>query len=53
MTAAPLEDTPSSEPEKGPGLRVMTSRRVAIILFNLGGPDKRRIRPPVSVQSLQ
>ena len=46
MTAAPLEDTPSPEPEKGPGLRVMTSRRVAIILLNLGGPDKQEsVRP--------
>lgn len=46
MTAAPLEDTPSPEPEKGPGLRVMTSRRVAIVLFNLGGPDKQEsVRP--------
>ncbi|MEZ5972347.1 MAG: ferrochelatase [Hyphomonadaceae bacterium] len=46
MTAVPLEDTPSSEPDKGPGLRVMTSRRVAIILFNLGGPDKQEsVRP--------
>ncbi len=46
MTAVPLEETPSSEPDKGPGLRAMTSRRVAIILFNLGGPDKQEsVRP--------
>lgn len=38
MTAVPLGDTPSPN-DKGPSLRVMTSRRVAIILFNLGGPD--------------
>lgn len=42
MSAVPLED----EREKGPGLRVMTSRRVAIILFNLGGPDTpEAVRP--------
>lgn len=41
MTAVPLEETPSSGPDKGPGLRVMTSRRVAIVLFNLGGPDNQ------------
>jgi len=35
MSAIPLE----REDDKRPGLRVMTSRRVAIILFNLGGPD--------------
>jgi protoporphyrin/coproporphyrin ferrochelatase len=46
MSAVPLEDAPSPETEKGPGLRVMTSRRVAIILFNLGGPDKQEaVRP--------
>jgi protoporphyrin/coproporphyrin ferrochelatase len=46
MSAVHLEDTPSSEPDKGLGLRVMTSRRVAIILFNLGGPDKQEaVRP--------
>jgi len=39
MSAIPLEETPSSEPDQEPGLRIMTSRRVAIILFNLGGPD--------------
>ena len=35
-------------PRRGrrPGLRVMTSRRVAIILFNLGGPDSpEAVRP--------
>jgi ferrochelatase len=46
MTAVPLEATPSPETDPGPGLRVMTSRRVAIILFNLGGPDKQgAVRP--------
>jgi|JI10StandDraft_1071094.scaffolds.fasta_scaffold48362_2 ferrochelatase len=46
MTALPQEDAPSSEPDKGPGLRVMTSRRIAIILFNLGGPDKQEAVKP-------
>ena len=47
MTAVPLEETPSPEPEEeGPNLRIMTSRRVAIILFNLGGPDSpQAVRP--------
>lgn len=46
MSAAPLEKTPSPETDAGPGLRVMTSRRVAIILFNLGGPDSQKaVRP--------
>jgi ferrochelatase len=46
MSAIPLEDTPSPETEDGPGIRLMTSRRVAIILFNLGGPDKpEAVRP--------
>jgi protoporphyrin/coproporphyrin ferrochelatase len=46
MSAVPLEDTPSPKQDEGPGLRVMTSRRVAIILFNLGGPDKQEaVRP--------
>lgn len=46
MTAVPLEEAPSPKSETGPGLRVMTSRRVAIILFNLGGPDKQEaVRP--------
>lgn len=35
-----MEETPS--PDKGPGLRIMTSRRVAVILFNLGGPDGQK-----------
>lgn len=44
MSAVPIEDDgPSPE---GPGLRVMTARRVAIILFNLGGPDSlQNVRP--------
>ena len=42
MSAVPIE----REDESKPGLRVMTSRRVAIILFNLGGPDKpESVRP--------
>lgn len=46
MTAVPLENSSSPESERGPGLRVMTSRRVAIILFNLGGPDRQEsVRP--------
>lgn len=45
MSAVPLEDEPSSEPGR-PDLRVLTSRRVAIILFNLGGPDSpAAVRP--------
>jgi len=39
MSLAALEDEPSSKKEDAPCLRLMTSRRVAIILFNLGGPD--------------
>src|SRR5690606_38569860 len=46
MSAVPLEQTPSPETDDGPGLRVMTSRRVAIILFNLGGPDKQEAVKP-------
>ena len=46
MTAVPLEDTSSPKSDQGPGLRVMTSRRVAIILFNLGGPDKQESVQP-------
>jgi len=46
VSAIPLESPPSAEAEGNPGLRVMTSRRVAIILFNLGGPDgQRAVRP--------
>jgi ferrochelatase len=42
MSALPVE-----EPNRRrPGLRIMTSRRVAIILFNLGGPDSQpAVRP--------
>lgn len=44
MSAVPIED--DGPREDGPGLRVMTSRRVAIILFNLGGPDSQEaVRP--------
>ncbi len=38
MSALPVEEPSPRAGEKG-GLRIMTSRRVAIILFNLGGPD--------------
>lgn len=42
MSAMALE----TETEDGPGLRIMTARRVAIILFNLGGPDTQQaVRP--------
>ena len=45
MSAA-YDPSPSSETDKRPNLRVMTSRRVAIILFNLGGPDTpEAVRP--------
>lgn len=43
MSAVPIED---DGPRDGHGLRIMTSRRVAIILFNLGGPDTQEaVRP--------
>ncbi len=43
MSAIPVE---REDIERGPGLRIMTSRRVAIILFNLGGPDQpSAVRP--------
>ena len=48
VSAIPLEDrTPFAEPDRGAWhLRIMTSRRVAIILFNLGGPDRQEaVRP--------
>ena len=46
MSAVSLEESPSPESDQGPGLRAMTSRRVAIVLFNLGGPDKQEsVRP--------
>lgn len=46
MSAVPLTNEPSPDPDEGPGLRIMTSRRVAIILFNLGGPDSQKaVRP--------
>ncbi|MDZ4689914.1 MAG: ferrochelatase [Terricaulis sp.] len=46
MSAVPLQAASNPDIEEGPGLRVMTSRRVAIILFNLGGPDKQEaVRP--------
>jgi ferrochelatase len=50
VSAVPLERdrSPASDPEaeEQSGLRIMTSRRVAIILFNLGGPDRQTaVRP--------
>ena len=47
MSAVPVEsETPGSEPQDKRGLRIITSRRVAIILFNLGGPDEpKAVRP--------
>ncbi len=45
MSAVSLEASGSATEEK-PSLRIMTSRRVAIILFNLGGPDSpAAVRP--------
>jgi protoporphyrin/coproporphyrin ferrochelatase len=45
MSALPVEE-PSPNTTETPGLRIMTSRRVAIILFNLGGPDSpEAVRP--------
>lgn len=45
MSGAALEQTDAA-PDETPNLRVMTSRRVAIILFNLGGPDNQEaVRP--------
>ncbi len=48
MSAVPLDSgpAPSPAPEARATLRIMTSRRVAVILFNLGGPDSlRAVRP--------
>ncbi len=43
MSALPIEE---DSPAQRRNLRIMTSRRVAIILFNLGGPDSlRAVRP--------
>lgn len=43
MSAQPAEE---AAPERRRNLRAMTSRRVAIILFNLGGPDSpAAVRP--------
>lgn len=42
MSALPVEDPRQQQP----GLRIMTSRRVAIVLLNLGGPDTQAaVRP--------
>jgi protoporphyrin/coproporphyrin ferrochelatase len=48
VSAVPLEaeSDPSPLAEERAGLRIMTSRRVAVILFNLGGPDElKAVRP--------
>ncbi len=47
MSAVPVEsDEPRASRQDKHGLRILTSRRVAIILFNLGGPDEpRAVRP--------
>jgi ferrochelatase len=47
VSAIPLEsETPEAAPDDRHGLRIITSRRVAIILFNLGGPDEpKAVRP--------
>ena len=48
MSAVPLqsESPPLPAPEERASLRIMTSRRVAVILFNLGGPDSlKAVRP--------
>lgn len=45
MSLAYADGAPTPS-ERGPNLRVMTSRRVAVILFNLGGPDSlKAVRP--------
>lgn len=45
MSALPIEE-PSPGFDEKRNLRIMTSRRVAVILFNLGGPDSpRAVRP--------
>jgi ferrochelatase len=42
MSALPVD----VQTDRGPNLRAMTSRRVAVILFNLGGPDRQEaVRP--------
>jgi ferrochelatase len=45
MSALPAEDA-LLEGEQRRDLRIMTSRRVAIILFNLGGPDSPKAVQP-------
>jgi protoporphyrin/coproporphyrin ferrochelatase len=47
VSALPVEsDTQEPILEETRGLRILTSRRVAIILFNLGGPDEpKAVRP--------
>lgn len=43
MSALPVEEAVAGRDH---GLRIMTSRRVAIVLFNLGGPDNQdAVRP--------
>ena len=50
MSAVPLEsETREAQPQEKHSLRIITSRRVAIILFNLGGPDEpKALRPFLS-----
>jgi ferrochelatase len=44
LSAVAFDSEPA--PDDKPTLRIMTSRRVAIILFNLGGPDSQKaVRP--------
>ena len=46
MSAVPLEDDGPSPERTNRACASMTSRRVAIILFNLGGPDEQKaVRP--------
>jgi ferrochelatase len=47
VSAIPIEDdAPASGRDARNNLRIMTSRRVAVVLFNLGGPDSlKAVRP--------
>jgi len=47
VSAVPVEsETREAQSQDKHGLRIITSRRVAIILFNLGGPDEpKTVRP--------
>jgi len=50
VSAVPLaSETRETLPQEKHGLRIITSRRAAIILFNLGGPDEpKAVRPFLS-----